>query len=81
MPEKTKYKYIHFVESENKELIYSGKKGWEIKNNKTKALLGYLFWYTQWKDWCFTQSESGVIFNDGCLKDVVDFIKQLKDDK
>ena len=75
---KTKYKSINFVESENQDLIYAGRKGWEIKNNRTKSLLGYIFWFTKWGEYCFTQADSGVIFNDGCSKDIVDFMGQLK---
>lgn len=72
---KNKYKYIHFIETEE---IVNGRKVWECRNNKTKAILSKIFYYKQWKEYCFTQAESGVIFNDGCLADTIDFIKQLK---
>jgi len=72
---KSKYKYIHFIETDE---LVNGRKVWECKNNRTKAILAKLFYYKQWKQYCFTQYEQGVIFNDGCLADTIDFIKQLQ---
>lgn len=71
---KTKYKYIYFHETQE---IVNGKTVWVCRNNKTKAFLAKIFYYKPWKEYCFTQFESGVIFNDGCLEDTIDFIKQL----
>lgn len=75
---KTKYKYIHFVEAEGENKTVSGKTAYECKNNKTKTTLAIIFWYQPWKEYCFTQADSNVIFNDGCLIDTIDFIRQLK---
>lgn len=74
---KTKYKYIHFVEAEGENKIIAGKATYECKNNKTKSTLAIIFWYKPWKEYCFTQADSNVIFNDGCLADTIDFIRQL----
>jgi hypothetical protein len=68
-----KYRFI-VIAQENGEL-FSKKPIYKIRNIKTNALLGQVFWYSPWRCYCFTQSESGVVFNDGCLKDVVDFIE------
>jgi len=68
---KTKYKYISFVKSEHPGIEYN------CINNKSKAVLAYIFYYKKWKEYCFSQAEQGVIFNDGCLLDLVNFIQQL----
>lgn len=73
---KTKYKYIHFEETDE---VINDEKVWSCKNNRTKVILSKIFFYKQWKEYCFTQWEQGVIFNDGCLLDTIDFIKQLND--
>lgn len=70
----TKYKYIHFEVTKE---IVNDRPVWDCKNNKSNAVLSKIFFNKQWKEYCFTQSEQGVIFNDGCLLDTVDFIKQL----
>jgi len=69
---KTKYKYIYFDESD-----LFGRR-WIIKNNKTKNILGYLEFYKPWKQWVFSANENAV-FNDQCLRDILDFMGQLKD--
>jgi hypothetical protein len=68
---KTKYKYISFVESNHKGIAY------DCINNRTKTVLAYIFYYKKWNEYCFSQANQGMIFNDGCLLDVVNFIQQL----
>ena len=75
---KTKYKYIYFIEmsldmSDNKTI-----RAYECRNNKSNDILGYIYWYPNWRDFVFTQADSRVIFNSSCLLDIVDFIKQIK---
>ena len=73
---KTKYKYIHFVETEE---LVTNKKVWECRNNRTKDILSDILYYKPWKEYCFAPREQGVIFNSGCLVDIADFIKQLNE--
>jgi len=73
-PTKTKYKYIRFEATDE---LVNGEAVWECVNNKTGAVLSKIFYYKRWKEYCFTQYAQGVIFNDGCLADTIDFIKQL----
>ena len=74
---KTKYKYIHFVDATGENKTVNGKPAFECRNNRTKSVLALIFWYTPWKEYCFTQFEQSVIFNKGCLSDVQHFITQL----
>lgn len=71
---KTNYKYIHFVETEE---LCNGKTVWDCKNNRSKDILAKIFYYKPWKEYCFSQYENNIIFNNGCLTDTIDFIKQL----
>lgn len=73
-PLKTKYKFIHFVETEE---VVSGKKVWDCRNNKSNDLLSKIFYYKPWNEYCFTQSDRNILFNNGCLKDTINFIEQL----
>jgi hypothetical protein len=71
---KTKYKYIHFIGTEE---VCNGKKVWHCLNNKSKKVLSIIFYYSDWKEYCFTQADSNIVFNNGCLADTIDFINQL----
>ena len=70
-----RYKYIHFKQSTEN---FNGKPMYDCVNNRNKSTLARIFWFKTWKEYCFTQYEKDVIFNDGCLSDVIDFIKWLK---
>lgn len=78
---KTEYKYIKFVigiaeyEQENGG---TSKPIYECRNKKTDDILAYIEYYKPWKQYCFTQADSNIIFSEGCLADIIDFIKQLK---
>lgn len=74
---KTKYKYIHFTEAEGENKTVAGKTAYECKNNKSETTLAIIFWYQPWKQYCFTQADSNVIFNNTCLSDIIDFIGQI----
>ena len=67
---KTKYKYIYFEEA-----TMFGEDYWKIKNGKTKETLGIITYYFEWKQWEL-EGNTGCIFNNGCLLDIIDFIKQ-----
>lgn len=72
---KTKYKFIHFSKLE----IQNGRMTYKCENNKTDAVLAYIYYYPKWKQYVFTQADAEIIFNNGCLIDIVDFINQLSD--
>lgn len=74
---KTRYKYIHM----KRLTARSGDKFvWNIYNNKSKDVLGGIAWYSPWQQYCFYAKE-GSIYNDGCLSDIQDFIKQLTNEE
>jgi hypothetical protein len=46
---------------------------WYVRNRKSDAILGIVFWYPAWRQFCFTQYESGVVWSHDCLRSVADF--------
>ena len=73
-----KYKYIRF---EFNNVWFEAKPLYECVNIKSGSVLAKIFWYKPWKQYCFTQAEQNVVFNDGCLSNIIDFIKELKEKK
>jgi hypothetical protein len=71
---KTEYEYIAFVEV-------------PCDNRKTKIFncvakngmipLGKVSWYAGWRNYCFFP-EAKTVYSAGCMKDIIDFIGQLK---
>ena len=69
-----KYKYITIKPDGE----FNGKTQYKIENNKSKSILGILFFYKDWKQYVFTQYEQNIIFNDSCLMSIMDFLNSLK---
>ena len=69
---KTKYRFIHFVETTWGDKI----KSYHCYNNKSQTKLGLIEYYTTWKQYVF-ESYAGNIFSQDCLADIIDFMKQL----
>jgi hypothetical protein len=67
-----KYKYINIKnindESFENHLVY------RIFNNRSGEQLGIISYYKPWKEYVFS-SQPHCVFNNGCLKDVLDFIE------
>lgn len=72
---KTKYKFIHFVDTGEK---FNEKTVWDCRNNKSDDILSRIFYYKPWKQYCFTQYAQDAIFNSSCLQDTINFMEQLK---
>ena len=69
---RTEYQYIGFMC-----LGDTGKTTrWSIHNRHTNGFLGEIKWFSAWRTYCFYPI-SDIIFNDGCLKDIINFIEQL----
>jgi hypothetical protein len=68
------YKHINFEEQLEK---HNEKSWYLIKNNKSGDVLGKVYFYKPWKKYTVTFKEVAV-FDEGCLKDIIDFIGQLK---
>ena len=69
---KTEYQYIHFSE-----LIPQGKTSkWSCRNLKSNEELGIVKWHSGWRQYCYFPTVEAV-YSNGCLNDIVDFIRQL----
>ena len=81
MPDQTnkslvkKYRFIT-IRQTNEEL-FGGKPVYRIFNNKTNLQLGILSWYKPWRQYVFS-SRDDCVFNDSCLRDVLDFMSGIK---
>lgn len=66
-----RYKFIYI--KHNGEL-FEGHPVYRIYNNKTQAQLGIISWYKPWKEYVFS-SIPECVFNNSCLRNVLDFIE------
>jgi hypothetical protein len=69
----SRYKFIHFVETERKEKTAV----FACLNNHSDFKLGEVRWYPPWRQYCFLPTGNAV-FNVGCMDDIKHFIGQLK---
>ncbi len=69
-----RYKYINIKRVGAEE--FEGKPVFRIFNNKAKNQIGIISWYKPWKEYVFS-SQPECVFNNGCLKDVLDFIENV----
>ena len=69
-----RYRYIT-IEQRNGE-IFEGKPVYRIFNNKSGDQIGMISFYKAWNQYVHSSSE-GCVFNESCLRDVIDFIKKV----
>lgn len=68
-----KYKYIT-IRQDNGE-IFAKHPVYRIYNNRSGGQIGIISYYTIWKEYVFS-SQEGCVFNNTCLRDVLDFIEK-----
>ena len=73
-----KYKFMT-IKQVNGEL-FEGKPVYRILNNKSGVQLGILSFYKPWKQYIFS-SQPECVFNDSCLRDILDFMKCITQEK
>lgn len=73
-----KYKFIN-IRQENDEM-FEGHPVYRIFNNRSNAQIGILSFYKPWKQYVFS-SQPECVFNDSCLKDVLNFIETVANGK
>jgi hypothetical protein len=67
---RVKTKYMEFCKDDS----YTGKtEVWVIRNSNSGGRLGTIKWYGAWRQYCFFP-EADCVFNNGCLKDIIEFI-------
>ena len=68
----TDNKYIKIIE-----YSHTGKtKGFNIINKSGNYIIGEIYWYSAWRQYCFFPSPSSV-FNNACMTDIQSMIKEL----
>jgi len=69
-----KYKWITIKEVRGQPGVgYVGWPIYDIINNKSQDYLGGIFFYEEWKQYV-VQLEEGGVFNNSCLRDILDFM-------
>jgi len=69
---RTKYMYFE------KEIDYQGKtERWTVCNNKSHEPLGLIQWYGAWRQYVFEPDDGSIIFNNGCLDTISEFLTEL----
>ena len=69
----TKYEYITIEEILQSKLRKTHV--WEVRNKKSRHLLGVIQWQAPWRQYIFAP-EPRIIFSAGCLHDIRAFIYQ-----
>ena len=72
---KTHYEYIHFEKVAETPKTSS----WICRSNRSNDDLGMVKWYSPWRQYCFSAGYS--VYNIECLKDIIDFIQQLMNER
>jgi hypothetical protein len=71
-----KYKYITIDQHQGE--MFEGRPVYRILNTKSGSQLGILSWYKPWKQYVFS-SIPECVFNNSCLRDVLDFMEHHAD--
>ena len=67
-------KYINFIYFPPKPGFKTGI--WSVRNNKSSTHLGWIKWYSFWRQYCFFPVEQ-TIYSTECLKDIFEFINTI----
>lgn len=53
---------------------------YDVLSKSSGGVLGHIKWYSSWRQYCFFPSPQ-CVFNNGCLVDIINFIKGLMDER
>jgi len=72
------WKSSHLIFIDNGPVSVGAKtRQFSVLSSSTKALLGYVKWYTHWRKYCFYPLNS--LFDDQCLEEVAQFMWEATD--
>ena len=73
---RTKYLIFYLAEEKPKTNVYS------IRNRRSGEELATISWYSSWMQYVMETSyfRGEIIWNDGCLKEVVEFLQWLREE-
>ena len=79
-PDKTTFEHIYMERIGSSGTQADGylKPVYEIRNNKSDDLLGYIDFYPEWNQYVFESSDPDNIFSTSCLQDIIEFMEGLK---
>ena len=69
---KTENRYIKI-----EEYLHTGRtKGFNVTNKSGGYIIGEIYWYTNWRQYCFYLLDN-MVFNSECLELITDFLKEI----
>jgi hypothetical protein len=63
------------TDSTDKTVVYS------VRNSKNGSMLGYVKWSRGFRKYVFAPVQSWLIFDEGCLREIADFLKRLMEER
>jgi len=66
-------KYLSFIELTPKPKT----KVFAVENKQSGDLLGHVYWYAPWRKYCFFTPAQELVFDSGCLLEILNFINVL----
>lgn len=69
-----KYRFITIRQDSGE--VFAKKPVYRIFNNRSNSQLGIISYYSPWKEYVFS-SQPECVFNNSCLRDVLDFIENV----
>ncbi len=76
---KTRFEFIEFVLMVA--VKASKRPSYECRNVKSQDVLGWVSYYSQWRQYVFTAEKCWPIFNNSCLRDIAEFMEGLNTDQ
>ena len=70
------YIYFELIAKKPKTSVYA------IRSKSSGDVLGHIRWYFGWRQYIFEpETSEDTIWNIGCLREVIDFLQKLMDDR
>jgi len=68
-------KYIKIVETRSTEKT----KFFEVINKAEDYLIGEIYWYGAWRQYCLFTPYSDMVFNSACLELIINFLNDINE--
>lgn len=56
------------------------RRDWQVVNNRSKSVLGFIVWYGRWQQYCFATTFGATMWSTDCLADLRDAIEKISED-
>ena len=70
-----KYLTFNLVEKKAKTNVY------HVCEKRTEVILGKIYWYGPWRQYVLEPGAADIIWSQGCLQQIINFLEELKEEK